>query len=201
MNEATNKYIDIALSKLKICKQYGTNYFGNPLPKGCVYGRATKNVYVYVDNLWQFNPKYNVTRFIIWVLDARKDSRFKEIVVSKHTDWYNMIFAFIDYNNLFDAKVEPLLCRITGQPVRKQPQTYDGHMYNVPYRHRKILEWEDTYCTETDAVSSPITRLDPKRVDEVKKKRAKHEKLAKEHMRKYEQLLAEKNTEKKDRKK
>lgn len=184
----TNKYIDIALSKLKICKQYGTGYFNNPLPKGCIYGRPTKNLYIYVNNFSQFKPEYNLTKFVIWVMDVRSASKFKEILVSKHTEWYNMIFAFIDYHNLFDAKVEPNLYRIGKRPERKQPQTYTGYDYNVPYRHRKVLEWENTYCTETDAVQKPTVRLDVDRAKMIVEKQKKNSQLVQKHYDKYKKL-------------
>ena len=185
MQEVTQKYIDIALSKLKICKQYGTGYFNNPLPKGCVYGRPTRNLYIYIDNLWQFDPQYNFTRFIIWVLDARKDAQFHEIVVSKHTEWYNMIFAFIDYHDLFNATVEPNLHRTGKKPERKQPQTYTGYNYNVPYRHRRILEWEDTFTTETDAIYKPAMYVDRQKTDKIRNKQAQIRESAKKHYSKY----------------
>ena len=185
MNNITYNYIDIALSKLKICKQYGTGYFDNPLPKGCVYGRPTRNLYIYIDNLWQFNPKYDITKFVIWVLDTRKDTRFHEIVVSKHTEWYNMIFAFIDYHDLFDAIVEPPMYRIGKRPDRKQPQGYNGYTYNVPYRHRKVLEWENTFTTETDAIHKPVMYVDRQRTQKIQEKQAQIDKVVKKHYNKY----------------
>lgn len=186
--EIINNYIDIANKKLKVCKSYGTNYLGNPLPKGCVYGRPTKNLYVYIDNLWQFNPEYKLTRFTIWILDQRKNTRFHKTLVSKHTEWYNMIYAFIAYHELFNSKVEPLLCRIGKKPERKQPQTYEGYNYNVPYRHRRILEWEDSFTTETDAICKPVAYIDNERVEKIKAKQAEIDKLNKAHRERYKQL-------------
>jgi len=185
MNTITDNYIDKALSKLKICKQYGTGYFDNPLPKGCVYGRPTRNIYIYIDNLWQFDPQYELTQFVIWILDARKDTQFHKTLVSKHTEWYNMIFAFIDYHNLFNAKVEPNLYRMGKKPERKQPQGYNGYTYNVPYRHRKVLEWENTFTTETDAIYKPAMYVDKKKVQKIKDKQQQIDTFRKKHLDKY----------------
>lgn len=190
MHQITENYIDVALSKLKICKCYGTNYLGNPLPKNCVYGRMTKNVYIYIDNLWQFDTQYKLTRFVVWKMDTRKSPKFSEVVVEKHTEWYNMFFAFIDYNDLFDTKVEPLLCRIGAKPERKQPQTYDGYNYNVPYRHRRTLEWENTFTTETDAIYKPVMYIDNKRVEKIKEKQGEFDKIRKSHVNNYKNKLS-----------
>lgn len=184
-------YIDISNKKLKVCKNYDTQYFNNPLPKGCIYGRPTKNLYIYVDNLWQFNPKYGLTQFVIWVLDQRKDVHFHETVVSKYTEWYNMIYAYIAYHELFDAKVEPLLCRIGKKPERKQPQTYDGYNYNVPYRHRRTLEWEDKFTTERGVCETPVAYVDTQKAQKIAKKQKAINKSVASHTQNYKRKIAQ----------
>lgn len=143
--DTTSKYIDFAMSKLKIAKTFDVNYFGICIPKNAVYGRMTKNLYVYITDYAQFTD--NRTRFNIYILDKRsKDGRFHRTTISKHTEWYNIIYAFIDYHDLYDTKVEYQYClsRIS-KPTRKEPQTKTGYMYKTGvYSQNRV----DPYCYE-----------------------------------------------------
>lgn len=150
-----NKYIDIAMSKLKIAKNFSVQYFNNCIPKNAIHGKVTNNIYVYVDDFQQFHPVRKNTRFTIWTLDKRKNSVFRRTTISKNTEWYNMIFAFIEYHKLYSVKCIPVNCtrRAGGMPLRKEPQTKTGYMYTTGiYNQNKI----DAYCYE--CIDTDVTR-------------------------------------------
>ena len=150
-------YTDIALSKLKIAKNFSVNYFGICIPKNAIYGRVTKNLYVYITDFMQFFPNNKRTRFEIYVLDQRKDSRFRKTIVSKHTEWYNMIFAFIEYHNHFTEKVEYQYCINRGlpKPMRKEPQTKTGYMYKTGIYNQNKVDSFCNVCIDTDVTAKP----------------------------------------------
>ena len=154
-NNIINNYIDIANSKLKIAKNFSVNYFGNCIPKNAVYGRATKSLYVYVDDFQQFHPIYKNTKFTIYILNSRKDAHFKKTIVSKHTEWYKMLYAYIEYHKLYSVKCIPVNCinRADGKPMRKEPQTKTGYNYTTGlYSQNRV----DPYCYE--CIDTDVTR-------------------------------------------
>lgn len=147
MTHTTFNYIDLAMQKLKLAKSFTVNYFGICIPKNAIYGRPTRNIYIYIDNMQQFNPTHKRTRFNVHILDARKDAKFHKTTISKHTEWYNLIYAFIEYHDLFDTVCEYQYCinQAGGKPERKQPQTHTGYMYkNGIYSQNRV----DPYCYE-----------------------------------------------------
>ena len=152
--DITNNYIDIALDKLKIARNFSVNYFGICIPKNSIYGRPTKNLYVYITDFEQFLPDNGRTRFNIYVLDQRKDGKFHKVTVSKHTSWYKIIFAFINYHQHFNVKVEYQYClNHISKPDRKEPQTKTGYMYkNGVYSQNRV----DPYCYE--CIDTDVTR-------------------------------------------
>lgn len=186
-----NNYIDKSQRIFKIARNFSVQYFGNCIPKGAVYGRPTNNLYIYIDDFGQFKPEQCNTRFNIWILDSRStDGRFHKTTVSKHTEWYNLIFSFIEYNNLYDEKCVSVACmkRIGGLPQRKEAQGNTGYTYTVPYKHRKVLEWEATFCTETDAIQGPHTRIDREKTKEIQKKQERLDIARKEREIAYQKL-------------
>ena len=163
------RYTDKALAKLKIAHNFSVNYFGICIPKNAVYGRVTKNLFVYITDFSQFYAGNGKTRFSVYVLDQRKDGHFVKTIVSKHTEWYNMIYAFIAYHDHFGAKVEYQYCmnRISKPELHTAPKPmYRGNPRQL------LSENAANYgrgITETDAVSRmyiPNDRRDAQRIIE-----------------------------------
>ena len=104
MHKITFKNIDNANKLLKVAKGYGTQYFNNFIPKNSIYGRLTKTIYIYCDDFAQFNSTN--TLFDVYIMDTRKKSHFDKVLIKKHSPLYNLLFAYIDYYNMYDVKVE-----------------------------------------------------------------------------------------------
>lgn len=98
--------IDNAKKYLKVANGYGTQYFGNFIPKNAIYGRLTKHIYIYCIDFKQFDIAHNYTLFDVYMMDTRKQDKFQKVLIRKHTPLYNILYAFIDYNNMYNIKVE-----------------------------------------------------------------------------------------------
>lgn len=96
--------IDNASKLLKVAKGYGTQYYNNFIPKNAIYGRLTKTVYIYCIDLKQFGTSN--TLFDIYIMDTRTNTQFSKILIKKYSPLYNLLFSYIDYNDMYDIKVE-----------------------------------------------------------------------------------------------
>lgn len=150
MQEENNRIISEYFPKvekiLKVAKNYSVNYFNNCIPKGAIYGRMTRNLYVYIDNFQQFaraNAKANHYVYI-YMMDTRKESTFHKEKISVHSDWYRMFYAYIAYNNMFANKCDNVLCLKRGNSdipkEKKSPQSN----YNMSYKQVKVQNNERT---------------------------------------------------------
>ena len=104
MNKIVIDNIDNANKLLKVAKGYGTQYFNNFIPKNAIYGRLTKTISIYCEDFKQFNSTQ--TLFNVYIMDTRNQSNFSKVLIKKYSPLYNILYAYIDYHNMYDIKVE-----------------------------------------------------------------------------------------------
>lgn len=141
----------------KIARNFSVQFYNQCIPKNAIYSRLNKNVIIYVSNYQQFKEAENLkSKIQIYKLDVRSNSgKFKPYILdlSKNLDvaLCLQLLQFIKENNLYDVKCENqlMLSRISKPTRREIPESN----YNVSYPQRKIYKWEETFLTETDAVT------------------------------------------------
>ena len=94
----------------KIAQDFTVQYFGICIPKNAIYGRLTKNIYIFVDDFRQFRPNMHNCTISIHLLDIRKDNQFKKYIVKDSNIIFKLCYDFIAKNKLWDTICENNLC-------------------------------------------------------------------------------------------
>lgn len=94
----------------KIATDFTVQYFGICIPKNAIYGRLTKNIYIFVNDFSQFHVNMDNCVISVNLLDARKDNKFKKYIVKSNNPIFKLCYDFVAKNNLWNVKCENNLC-------------------------------------------------------------------------------------------
>ena len=107
---------------------FNVEYHGTCIPKNAIYGRFTKNVYVYIDDYKQFKNKPKLVK--MHIMDVRKESTFKARLVKPDNPIFEIANEYITVHNLFDMKCENVLC-LKRANVGPKDRTVGTYTYNA----------------------------------------------------------------------
>lgn len=170
-----NKNTITMYKPFKIAQDFTVQYFGICIPKNAIYGRLTKNIYIFVDDFRQFRPNMHNCTISIHLLDIRKDSKFKKYIVKDSNIIFKLCYDFIAKNKLWDTICENNLCyrksgvrpswyvapRRPSQRAFKDPSRFIGINDDMKF---KELTVSAHYQYETASMVGVSIR-DAKRVD------------------------------------